>query len=92
MQHSMARMRLPRQSSLTMSGSVAFTTVGHEAEYAAALELTLRSGFFQVTGHRVPLELQEAVLQNVKTFFASSKEEKELVHKGSMPRPILAAG
>lgn len=42
----------------------------------------LHNGFFQIVGHRVPLELQEALLRNVKAFFALSKEDKALVHKG----------
>jgi isopenicillin N synthase-like dioxygenase len=42
----------------------------------------LHNGFFQIVGHRVPLELQEALLKNVKDFFALSPEDKKKVHKG----------
>ncbi|KAL1297511.1 hypothetical protein AAFC00_005029 [Neodothiora populina] len=41
----------------------------------------LHNGFFQIVGHRVPLELQDKVLQLVKDLFAMPQEEKEKVHK-----------
>lgn len=48
----------------------------------------LHNGFFQIIGHRVPLELQEKVLQWVKEFFAMPQEEKEKVHKGKVCVPV----
>lgn len=54
----------------------------------------LVNGFFQIVGHRVPLELQEKVLQWVKDFFAQDQETKDSVHKGGnynqlMPMRLL---
>jgi isopenicillin N synthase-like dioxygenase len=43
----------------------------------------LHNGFFQIVGHRVPLGLQEKVLQLVKDFFALPQDDKEKVHKGT---------
>lgn len=42
----------------------------------------LHNGFFQITGHRVPEELQEAVLDCLKEFFALPQVDKEKVLKG----------
>ncbi|KXT14229.1 hypothetical protein AC579_7543 [Pseudocercospora musae] len=41
----------------------------------------LRNGFFQIVGHRVPRELQQDVLDSVKSFFNLPQELKEKVHK-----------
>ncbi|KXT06708.1 hypothetical protein AC578_8519 [Pseudocercospora eumusae] len=41
----------------------------------------LRNGFFQIVGHRVPRDLQEDVLDSVKSFFNLPQELKEKVHK-----------
>ncbi|RVX66122.1 hypothetical protein B0A52_10056 [Exophiala mesophila] len=41
----------------------------------------LHNGFFQITGHRVPAELQQDLLKCVKEFFALPQEEKEKVLK-----------
>ncbi|KEQ66406.1 Clavaminate synthase-like protein [Aureobasidium melanogenum CBS 110374] len=41
----------------------------------------LHNGFFQIVGHRVPVELQEKILDWVKKFFAQPQEEKDRVHK-----------
>lgn len=42
----------------------------------------LHNGFFQIVGHRIPLDLQMEVLACVKSFFSLSQAEKERVHKG----------
>lgn len=42
----------------------------------------LHNGFFQITGHRVPAELQQDLLKCVKEFFALPQGEKEKVLKG----------
>jgi len=42
----------------------------------------LHNGFFQITGHKVPEELQEGVLDCLKEFFTLPQEEKEKVLKG----------
>lgn len=42
----------------------------------------LHNGFFQITGHNVPAELQEGVLDCLKDFFALPQVEKEKVLKG----------
>lgn len=82
----MAATKLQRQSLSMMSENAAFTMVRDHLKHRSShlRKLTSGVGFFQVTGHRVPLELQEALLQNVKDFFALPKEEKELVHKGTV--------
>ncbi|KAK5046615.1 hypothetical protein LTR84_007376 [Exophiala bonariae] len=41
----------------------------------------LHNGFFQITGHRVPADLQEAVLDCLKDFFALPQAAKEKVLK-----------
>ncbi|EME86367.1 uncharacterized protein MYCFIDRAFT_60863 [Pseudocercospora fijiensis CIRAD86] len=41
----------------------------------------LRNGFFQIVGHRVPRQLQEDVLDSLKSFFNLPQELKEKVHK-----------
>ena len=43
----------------------------------------LRNGFFQIVGHRIPRQLQENVLDSVKSFFSLPQEMKEKVHKGA---------
>ena len=45
-------------------------------------ECCLHNGFFQITGHRVPAEVQENVLESLKSFFSLPQAEKERVHKG----------
>lgn len=51
-----------------------------------------RTGFFQIVGHRVPAELQEDVLDSLKSFFSLPLAEKEKVHKGEIaPSPNAAA-
>lgn len=52
----------------------------------------LHNGFFQIVGHRVPLELQEKVLDWVKKFFAQPQEEKDRVHKGDTSINTLCIG
>lgn len=42
----------------------------------------LHNGFFQITGHKIPLELQQRLLKLIKEFFALPKEDKLKVHKG----------
>ncbi|EXJ81515.1 hypothetical protein A1O1_07579 [Capronia coronata CBS 617.96] len=44
-------------------------------------ECCLHNGFFQITGHQVPEELQQAVLNNIKRFFALPQEEKDKILK-----------
>lgn len=41
----------------------------------------LYNGFFQITGHRVPLELQRRVMRSVKRFFDMPLEDKMKVDK-----------
>ncbi|KAF7189190.1 2-oxoglutarate-Fe(II) type oxidoreductase hxnY [Pseudocercospora fuligena] len=41
----------------------------------------LRNGFFQIVGHKVPRQLQQDVLDSVKSFFSLPQELKEKVHK-----------
>ncbi|RMZ86195.1 hypothetical protein DV737_g193, partial [Chaetothyriales sp. CBS 132003] len=41
----------------------------------------LHNGFFQIVGHRVPSDLQENILRNVKRFFALPVEAKEEILK-----------
>ncbi|KAL1857219.1 hypothetical protein Plec18170_003335 [Paecilomyces lecythidis] len=43
----------------------------------------LYNGFFQITGHRIPWELQEKMLQCSKEFFGLPLEEKEKVSKNN---------
>jgi len=40
------------------------------------------TGFFQIVGHRVPAELQQDVLDSLKSFFSLALADKEKVHKG----------
>lgn len=50
----------------------------------------LYNGFFQVTGHRVPRELQLLVMNCAKRFFDLPLEEKTKIDKGwSLHRPKL---
>ncbi|TID12929.1 hypothetical protein E2P81_ATG09897 [Venturia nashicola] len=41
----------------------------------------LRNGFFQIIGHKVPVELQDAMLDCTKQLFALPQEEKDAVLK-----------
>ena len=43
----------------------------------------LHNGFFQITGHRVPAELQEAVFKMSKTFFSLPQESKDKASIGA---------
>lgn len=53
----------------------------------------LHNGFFQITGHSVPLELQNKIMEWNKRFFDLSLEQKMEVNKGtpssSSHSPIL---
>lgn len=42
----------------------------------------LHNGFFQITGHKVPIELQNKIMEWNKKFFALSLEQKNEVNKG----------
>jgi isopenicillin N synthase-like dioxygenase len=48
-------------------------------------ECCLHNGFFQIVGHRVPAEVQNDVLESLKSFFSLPQGEKEKVHKGRFP-------
>lgn len=50
-----------------------------------------RAGFFQIVGHRVPAELQENVLDSLKSFFSLPLTEKEKVHKGQIASSLRSA-
>ena len=43
------------------------------------------NGFFQITGHRVPLDLQRRVLECSKRFFSLPLDEKLQVDKSMAP-------
>lgn len=43
----------------------------------------LHNGFFQITGHNVPLELQQGIMDWNKKFFDLSLEQKLEVSKGA---------
>lgn len=43
----------------------------------------LHNGFFQITGHNVPLELQQSIMDWNKKFFDLSLEQKMEVSKGA---------
>ncbi|KAK2810573.1 hypothetical protein FQN50_002830 [Emmonsiellopsis sp. PD_5] len=47
----------------------------------------LYNGFFQITGHRVPAELQRKVLECSKRFFNLPLEQKDKINKGPSLRP-----
>jgi isopenicillin N synthase-like dioxygenase len=42
----------------------------------------LHNGFFQITGHNVPLELQNRIMEWNKKFFDLELEQKNKVNKG----------
>jgi isopenicillin N synthase-like dioxygenase len=42
----------------------------------------LHNGFFQITGHNVPLELQNRIMDWNKKFFDLDLEQKNKVNKG----------
>jgi isopenicillin N synthase-like dioxygenase len=42
----------------------------------------LHNGFFQITGHPVPLELQKKIMDWIKRFFDLPLEEKMKINKG----------
>ena len=42
----------------------------------------LHNGFFQITGHKVPLELQNKIMDWNKRFFDLELEQKNQVNKG----------
>lgn len=42
------------------------------------------NGFFQITGHKVPLELQRRVMECSKRFFNLSLEEKMQIDKSTI--------
>ncbi|KAI1634277.1 hypothetical protein F4809DRAFT_619429 [Biscogniauxia mediterranea] len=44
-------------------------------------ENCLYNGFFQITGHSIPLDQQKKVMDSAKSFFALPQEEKDLVSK-----------
>lgn len=50
-----------------------------------------RAGFFQIVGHPVPAELQEDVLDSLKSFFSLPLAEKEKVHKGEIAPSLNVA-
>lgn len=53
----------------------------HSADFASNLrEICKTIGFFYITNHQVPKELQEELLENTKAFFDLSKEEKRRIH------------
>jgi isopenicillin N synthase-like dioxygenase len=59
---------------------------GNDSEAKAKLVEEVRkcchyNGFFQITGHRVPLELQRRVMQCSKRFFNLPLEEKLQINK-----------
>jgi len=61
---------------------------GNDAAAKAKLVADVRqcclyNGFFQITGHRVPSELQERIMQYSKEFFSLPLEEKQKVSKGA---------
>ena len=45
----------------------------------------LHNGFFQITGHQVPMALQEKIMNWNKNFFDLPLEEKMKVNKGISP-------
>lgn len=44
----------------------------------------LHNGFFQITGHEVPMELQNRIMKWNKNFFDLPLEEKKKVGKGKL--------
>tara|TARA_R110002003_G_scaffold114_6_gene9868 strand:- start:3781 stop:3915 length:135 start_codon:yes stop_codon:yes gene_type:complete len=42
----------------------------------------LHNGFFQITGHNVPLELQRKIMEWNKKFFDLDLEQKNKINKG----------
>jgi isopenicillin N synthase-like dioxygenase len=49
------------------------------------------NGFFQITGHRIPRELQMRVMNAAKRFFALPLEEKMAIDKSCSPQPNQGA-
>jgi isopenicillin N synthase-like dioxygenase len=75
-------LQLQRQCSLQIP---AFYTGNEDAKTKLVEEVRkccLHNGFFQITGHRVPGKLQQAVLDCLKEFFALPQLDKEKVLKG----------
>lgn len=43
----------------------------------------LHNGFFQITGHNVPLQLQQRIMEWNKKFFALDIDQKNKINKGT---------
>ena len=50
----------------------------------------LHNGFFQITGHNVPLELQQGIMDWNKKFFDLPLEQKLEVSKGTTNHPVCS--
>jgi isopenicillin N synthase-like dioxygenase len=50
----------------------------------------LHNGFFQITGHQVPRDLQQGIMDWNKKFFDLSLEQKLEVSKGALSLPSHA--
>ncbi len=52
-----------------------------EEGFAANLrEICKRIGFFYIQNHKVPLELQEKLIEDTRKFFSLPEEEKNKIH------------
>lgn len=49
----------------------------------------LHNGFFQITGHKVPIELQDKIMDWNKKFFDLELEQKNTVNKGTRNFPQI---
>lgn len=53
----------------------------HSADFTSSLrEICKTIGFFYITNHQVPADLQEELLDNTRAFFDLPKEEKRKIH------------
>lgn len=50
----------------------------------------LHNGFFQITGHKVPIELQNKIMDWNKKFFDLPLEQKNTINKGMQSSPPQA--
>ncbi|KAK1914802.1 hypothetical protein P3342_010791 [Pyrenophora teres f. teres] len=50
----------------------------------------LHNGFFQITGHKVPVELQKKMMDWNKKFFDLPLEEKNKVNKGVLNSLLIS--